>query len=346
MLQGQAAERLAGPTAGWVNPRALRFHTSTHFDLMEGRFDGRYYSEPPISDRTIKNMVADYGLDAMAEVVAYNTRVKNAPARELRAVHQRQVVLLRQSKFWIVIDQVDGGASFTQTWHFPPPSEGLNAKNYLCPGFGPEQVRFDEPTKRVVTIRHDRSNIAILNFHNAAVRYGQHFGDKFPFRGWYSFGIGGERVPAVTMEATWSGSAPMVTVLLPSKARPDAAKTLDYGLTGFAPLNTETISGFAYTEKAAMVRFQASRVVQPLAAGTLTAEAKSLLCREEADGVVTGLVLDCKSLSVAGRAQTVSTPDFEFRVAKGALSIVAPVKVPQGFKWKADPQGRLAPGYE
>ncbi len=363
LVQGAPAVKPANTTAGFETPRRNLLHHSAQFDLTEGVYDGGFHSEPPVSDKSMAKLVDDYGIDECAEIIAYNTRLKREGERKLRAVHRRLAIFLRQEKFWVLVDEIDGGSEYIQTWNFPPVDRGLNHTTYflepsdedlyygkqITQGYTPSEVRSDETRKMIATVSHYRPNLGILNFNPEPVRYTQHYGDMFPFRGWQSFGIAGEKVPAVQMEGAWRGDTPMVTALYPIAKRGGRDSTLDAGLEGFADLSGDDISGFTFTGKTSSITVLAAREPAMLTAGTISATATFLLVRQDAMGNLTGIVLGAASLTNADRPMPIVSPDFEFSLPAESGTLepgVIPIRPPETFRWQDNGAGQLTPRYQ
>ena len=358
LVQGTNYKQLEHVTAGWETPRKNLLHHSENFDLTEGVYDGWYHSEKPISDKNMADLVEDHGLDNVAEIVAYNARLKHQGERKLRAVHRRLAIFLRQEKFWVLVDEVDGGSEYIQTWNFPPVDRGLNrAKYFLEPsdedlyygkqitrGYTPSEVRSDEAMNLIATVSHYRPNIAILNFTPHDVRYTQHYGDKFPFKGWQSFGIGGEKVPAVQMEGAWRGDVPMVTALYPIRKRARRDNTIDAGLDTFSDRSADDISGFTYSRGKTAVTVRASREPAILNAGPVSATATLLLVRKDGKGNLSGIVLGCSGVAAHGEKQTIPALNSEFFLAGGDWTTTA-IRPPETFRWQDHGKGQLIPAY-
>jgi formylglycine-generating enzyme required for sulfatase activity len=356
--QGVPSERLFDATSGWTSPRKTLFHHSARFDLAEGIFDGWYQSEEPISDKNLKDLVEDHGLDEVADIVAYNTRLKREGARKLRAKHRRLALFLRDEKFWVLVDEVEGGGEYIQTWNFPPIDRGLNTARYflepsdedlqygkpISDGYTPSEVRSDAGARRIVTISRSRPNIGILNFTAAPVRYRQHYGDLFPMRGWQAFGIVGEKVPAVQMEGAWFGDAPMVTALYPMASRPANAITLDAGLEGFADCSSGQVSGFDFKSDTSLTGVRASRDVRELVCDSVSATATLLLVRKHPAGL-DGIALGCSQIAVDGTARHVEGKNFEFSLVNGEWR-TKPIRAAETFQWQDNGKGQLVPRYE
>ncbi|HMO83445.1 MAG TPA: SUMF1/EgtB/PvdO family nonheme iron enzyme, partial [Lacipirellulaceae bacterium] len=111
LAQADSSEHPPSPNSGWREPRPLLLHLSEDFDLVEGYLDGWYESEAPISDRELDKLVSDHGTEEIAEIAAYNVRLKSQKRQRLRAQHRRWVVSNKQDGFWILVDLVEGGDS-------------------------------------------------------------------------------------------------------------------------------------------------------------------------------------------------------------------------------------------
>jgi len=359
MEQGNPSEKLLDTFTGWNTPRNNLLHFGDTFDLVEGVFDGQYFSEIPLADKNINDLIMKFGLDEMAPMIAHNIKLKQRGPEVLHANHNRKVIFVKPERFWIVIDEVSGeGSTFTQNWNFPPPDKGINeSKYFLHPadeklyydknysvGYSPNEVRFDRKDKRIYTISHTRPNIAILNFTEAPVSYTQHYGEKFPFRGWHSFGIVGEKVPAVSMEATWRGKAPMVTVLYPAPSRNGGRETILDALKDFKALNRGDITGFEFSKGDRKVTVQASRQPQKLTIGDIQADATKLMVYDQGKGLRSGIVLGCKSLMINGKNQAVKAENIEFTIDNNNFKSKAIVP-PTTFEWKKNEQGQMHPVY-
>jgi hypothetical protein len=358
LVQGNPVEMPELVTDGWETPRRDLLHHSPHFDLTEGVYDGSYHSEEPVSDKNIRDLVDDYGLDETAEIVAYNAELKHQGERKLHAVHRRLAIFLREEKFWVLVDQVDGGSEYIQTWNFPPVDRGLNTARYFLEpsdqalyygriktfGYTPSEVRGDESKKLIATVSHYRPNIGILNFTPEPVRYTQHYGDKFPFKGWQSFGIGGEKVPAVQMEGAWRGDAPMVTALYPIRERGNNDTTIDAGFEAFSDASHDDISGFSFEGKAATITVQAAREASVLQSGSVSATATLLLVRESKNGDLRGIALDCSRIATGPTERALPDKNIEFELVDGTWK-TTPILPPETFRWEENEKGQLVPVY-
>lgn len=358
LAQAEPCKRLSNPNRGWRNPQQNLLYHSKVYDVAEGVFDGWYESEQPIGDREMNDLVSDYGLEEVAEIKAYNEQLKRDGERRLRAVHQRLILFVRPEHFWVLVDVVKGGREFTQTWNFPPADNvpdfartvvqtpDDNREEQFAFGYTRNEVLCSEQEKRIETVSQDRPNIAIMNFTPEAVRYQRHYGQMYPLRGWHSFGITGEKVPAVQVEGTWRGDAPMATVLFPINSRPSHTKTLDLDVESFRDHSHKNISGFSYTDSDITMTFKACRAPLVLSAGPLQAVARVLLVREHHTNDLSGIALDCIRIEAEnGRLPLVKANNFEFSRRDGRWSFI-PIEAPQAFRWSDVGDGQLRPSYE
>ena len=136
----------------------------------------------------------------------------------------------------------------------------------------------------------------------------------------------------------------MVTVLYPSPAPVDGVSAVDSGVESFSARNTESVSGFTFSEGERTVTVQATRAAQELSGGAITATARLLVVREDAEGDITGLALDCSAIAVNGKAQRSGVRDFEFTFSDGNWHATA-IEAPETFRWEDDGKGNLTPRY-
>jgi len=332
----------AKPALGYQTTGGTRWLASERLDFMEGRFEDGYISEPGLTDAQMEQLISGFGHERLAYMVERNETLRRAGVREVDAVHDRQVLFVKDFEFWIVTDRVDGGERRSQIWNYPPPHEGENSPNFICPGFSPGQVRADEVSKSISTIDPRGANVHLHHFMDGPVEYEMKFGEKYPHRGWFSFGIGGEKVPAVEMHASWSGDAPLVTVIKPTPGRAEAATYTD--------LSSGPVAGFIREEGTGKATYLTARTPTRLQAGGLVTRAEALMVVEDAGSeTMRGLILGCQSVTAS--ADTVLLPnageiaDFVFEWSGGDFRIVEPLVVPQSFSWEQTPDG-VVPLYD
>lgn len=339
----------AKPDLGYRTTAGTRWLASEHFDFMEGVFNDGYASESGLTDEQMQQLISGFGRERLAYMIERNDQLRQAGVRQADAIHHRQVLFVRDLDFWIVTDRVEGAGERSQIWNYPPPHEGENAPNFICPGFAPGQVRGDEASRLISTIDPRGPNVHLHHFIDGPLRYESKFGEKYPHRGWFSFGIGGEKVPPVEMHASWSGPTPLVTVIRPTKGRVDQAKYVD--------LSAGPVSGFTREEGSGRTIYLTSPTPTRLVARGVVAEAEALLV-VEVDGseMVRGLVLGCRSLAAEGTDSSLydhggesgSEADFVFEWRSGdggRVRVVQPLVVPRGFSW-AQTRAGVVPAYD
>jgi len=331
----------AQPDHGYQTTAGTRWLASEYFDFTEGVFDDGYASEPGLTDEQMQQLIEGFGRDRLAYMIERNDRLQQTGVREADGVHHRQVLFVRDHEFWIVTDQVEGGEEFSQIWNYPPPHEGENSPNFICPGFAPGQVRADEASKVITTIDPRGPNIHLHHFMDGPLRYERKFGEKYPHRGWFSFGIGGEKVPAVEMHATWSGDAPLVTVIRPTPGRKDQAV--------YADLSNGPVSGFSREEGSGKATYLTASSPTRLSVRGLAAEAEAMLVVEDDQSeTVRGLILGCRSVTDQNNSVLLNTgdaTDFVFEWSGDGFRVVQSLVVPRDFSWEQTPAG-IVPVYD
>lgn len=338
-------EVLGKPTNGWDTPRDLLFYTSSDIDIMEGDFDGYYESEEPLSDGILDNMYEDCGPDKTGDAIIYNNYLKGKLFERMAGTHNRKVIFMREDKFWIVLDDAQGGYSAVQTWHMPPAHEGTNRKSHVCPGFDKTHVILDD--NGFYTVNKERPNLIVRNFSPSDVVYNKYYGDTYPFRGWYSFGIYGERVPAPTVACTWKTEKPMLTVLFPVDKSETAPQIVAKNINSyFEDLSEESVSSFKYTDKNGVsinVVSSKQNVTSDKTIEEVSAKSSFLLVRKAKDKV-SGIVLGCESFTYNNKKYKIPSSDFVFRVVDGEF-VMDKITSPEKFEWKNIDNETIAPSY-
>lgn len=359
-VQGSPEKKLTSQFSGWQEPRKALQHLGSTFDFVEGNYAGDYHREKPISDKNMSDLIKDYGLEEMSETIAYNTRLKELGPDAIHVSHKRRVIFIKPEKFWIVVDKVDGeGSRYIQNWNFPAPDKGINQERYfLAPkndklyygsghslGYTPNEVRFSKKDKRIYTISHHRPNIALLNFTGSRVDYVQQYGEKYPWRGWHSFGIVGEKVPAVSMECHWKGGAPMATVLFPSPSRGGKKQTILDKIKGFKAQNSEEASGFDYSSKKGRLCLRTSAKARSFSAFGIEAKAELFLAYKQKGGKLSGIILGCEGLKVDGKDKSLPSSALLFTKTEKSC-VLTPILAPTAFKWTQNAKGQMLPAYQ
>jgi len=323
----------SGPAYTTLLP--ARWLSSSRYDFTEGTYSAGYglpYEGPSVEEE--KQLKEIYRSDATKfgnfsdQEPAIAAR-RGKPETNLDATHKRQVTFVRQAGIFIVVDQVEGGNNYTQLWHFPPATPidlPANKVPPTLPGFAPDQVVADAATKRIFTQDPAGANLSILHFAAVPISYEKLYGQKFPHRGWMT--AAGYR-PAVEMHATWSGTAPLVTVLYPRRKGDTGGS-----ITACKALNTDVVSGFVITlADGVTVSFQTAAAPTALTGLGFNATAQTLLLTKDTKGQISGLALG------ATKTQDIKPmrPDFEFSWNDGKVQEQAPIAVPAGFRWSTTP---------
>ena len=323
----------SGPA--YTTPLPSRWLSSSRYDFTEGTYTDGYglpYEGPSVGEE--KQLRELYGADPakfgnFSDQEPAIAAGRGKPETHLNATHKRQVIFVRQAGIYIVVDQVEGGKDYTQLWHFPPPAPVDLADNKhppTLPGFAPDQVVADADSKRIVTQDPAGANLSILHFASVPISYEKVYGQKFPHRGWMT--AAGYR-PSVEMHATWSGAAPLVTVLYP-RTKGDTGGSI----TACNALNTATVSGFEMTlANGITVSFQTAAAPTDLTGFGVKATAQTFLLTKDTKGQISGLTLGATKIQDASPMR----PDFEFTCNDGKLQEQGVIALPTGFRWSTTP---------
>lgn len=345
-------EVLRDPTEGWDTTRNLIFHTSDDIDIMEGDFHGYYESEQPLSDGILKNIFDDCGPSNTGDAIIYNNKLKNSLFERREGRHNRKVIFMRKEKFWIVVDDANGGYSAVQTWHLPPANEGSNTKSNVCPGFEDNQVVTDNKSKAFYTISNSRPNLVVRNFTPSEVVYNKYYGDKYPFRGWYSFNIVGERVPAVTMACTWKSEKPMLTLLYPVKeiSRHKPSLPSHKIMECFSDYSHEDVAAMRYTgtdKERTVIDVQSVKTGRTsiLTVSEVKTEASLLIVKQKENVPIYGIALDCNRLVYNGKEYKLHKGNYSFSFTDDGNIHLQVIKNPEMFIWESDNEENKYPVY-
>jgi len=289
----------------YEQPVPGRWHASTAFDLMDGKY------------------ALGYGIKA------------NSARVDFSISHQRRVIHVRDLSCWVITDtmqsQDDQEHEYTQIWKFPPlrgTDDGHNAP--VC-GFTPEQVTFREGSIR--TMDPAGPNLWLYQFANLPLTYTKHVGETNPYRGWYARFLG-DLIPAVDMHATWRrrGRSVVTTLVWPTanvtpppikSFSTKGAETIPEASAFSAALRDGTILGFA----------ESADGPRHLEACGIGIQGETILAVRLHDEV-RGVVLGCTKMNHGKKVFEPTMPDFEFRVGPtNKIEQVAPVEVPVGFHW-------------
>ena len=281
-------------------PVASRWHSSSAFDVVDGRYTLGY--ETPDKD--------DRRLDASVE-------------------HERTVVFVRAAGLWVVLDRLartaPGDHRYTQVWNFMPNVRDSEGRVQVA-GFGADQFRLSPAERRFGTVDPAGPNIEFIHFGPGELEYRKHFGDRDRWLGWYARGIG-DAVPAVDVHVTWSSrdADMLLTLLVPRDAEQPspvvASRPVGDLAQGVSGLECELRGG----SRLSMV---AARQPRDLATAGFQARADLLLVWRR-NGNSAGIVRGGRQLLSPSGDRLVSDSDcFEFSTGPAGECRVAPIFLP------------------
>ena len=185
------------------------WHTSDHFDLVEGLYD------------------KGYGING---------------TEEEDVSHQRQTVFVKEAGLWVLLDNLystDGNShTYTQTWNFPPyktdsgtPVYGFKSNEVLTSGNMIYTADNDTP---------NTPNVWLYSF-GENVTFSKYYGSTNPLYGWYARGFG-DAIPAVDVHAEFSGSGnrQLLTLIRPEQGTSS-------GITSQTDVSSGATKGFDCT---------------------------------------------------------------------------------------------------
>ena len=269
-----------------ADPVGARWFTSSVFDYLEGFYDLGYAGA----------------------------------ASKAGATHRRQAIFLREPGLWVLVDTVNATDSkpheFCQNWIVP--GDESNGKVHVF-GFAKDQLAIDSAAHTVRTSDPKGPNLTISNagLRGAGIRYVHPYGEKHPWRGWFSYGFGA-LVPAHQIEArfTATGSASLIAVLQPRRTGDNA----DIALTDLSPAGNPSIAACRFT-------LPGNRTVTVQAGNTLE---MTVAGPAGSDGLI-----------VTGRGVPGS---HAFHRAPGGATGTVPITAPASFCWSETAAG-ISPRY-
>ncbi len=255
---------------------------------------------------------------------------KGNPSTISEVTHQRQIFFVKQAGLWIVVDRMNSKNehAYTQIWN-------------LHPDFAADQVVCDDARARIETQAPDAANIGLYHFGASPRSYTIFRGQMEPdVRGWAKTRDG--LVEATDVHVNWQGGGDELLVTL-IEPRPGSESAI-------VQLKSIGENGFTATLRdGTEVAFQTALTPQPLSAGSLKADATTLLTvRTSQDNKTRGIALYCTRFqgnkSAADSFEFVIEPVARWRLGRPRTRIT-PITVPTGFTWIKTRDG-MAPQYQ
>jgi len=293
-----------------VTPVASRWHTSPHFDLVDGLYRGGYEQ----------------------------TGNKDAKQVDASVTHERTVVFVRGAGIWVFVDRLFAEPPavhrYSQVWNFLPWVEDTDSRRSAA-GFKADQFQLDEGARTMATADPEGPNLKLRHFGPRRITYTKYVGDRENRLGWLARGIG-DAIPAPDVHASWTheDSGVLLTIVEPSDSRkpgPLAAVTSrDVPESGVAGFDARTDSGGRL-----LVR-TAERPVS-LEAGGFAAKAMLLLLWRH-DGQTAGILRGGAGLKTPD-GELLSAPGgcFEFRKDNDGTWRTSAIAIPENAEQDPDP---------
>jgi len=305
LSQVRAAEWATTPSDTVI---PTRWHSSRHFDYVEGLYD-----------------------------LGYGERGK--PETYVQGIsHHRQVIYERSQGFWVVVDRIRSKDNqqhrYSQIWKLPPRVSSAEAGPPNVSGFTRDQIVVEPNGFHTL----DPGGPNLWAFQSASEQFGNvlHWGETNPYRGWYARQLGDLQPAAdIHSEHMFVGDGIAVTVLWPVRddARPCGGLPSRPGTSRAA---LELVSMQNQTTWVAA----SAREGDLLEAGPVRAHASLLLAVADRDEL-RGLVLDCTEFSVSDQSLQPVSQDFEFRCRQNKVVATLPIQLPRGFRWVNEAEGSV-----
>lgn len=290
-------------------PPAWRSHSSSNFDMAEGIYDGPYgdFVEDHHDNK-------DYRVDFLAD---------RARSVFTGVSHQRQVFFVKDPGLWIVFDRLRSSQphDYSLDWRLPTAQvgtgDGKRKGKYTGKTFAPETIGADEARQTLMTNAAAMPNLSI-----------RHFGPKLAFTtaredtsiiandytGHYAM------YDFWRVSGSWKSSGNDIIISLIEVCPADGVSLI---ASAEAIGNGKTTRGFkAVTSSGKTVSFMAAvNGSEELAVENIAMKGEELLVVKgrvrgasagDEEERISGIVLDCKSMSIAGQSVNIPHTDFEF----------------------------------
>ncbi|MBN2451296.1 MAG: heparinase II/III family protein [Lentisphaeria bacterium] len=293
-----------------LTPVASRWHTSRHFDLVDGIYRGGY--EPT-------------GGSAAGKV-------------DTSVAHERVVVFLREAGLWVLVDRMlaetEDVRRYSQVWNFLPHVEETDIR-LSAAGFQPDQFRLDPSARVLSTADPEGPNVAFHHFGPGTVAYSKYVGDRDHRLGWFARGIG-DAIPAPDVHASWSSEDG--SLLLTIVAASDALQPGPLADTVSRDAPERGVAGCdARTRTGGRLLVRGARTSTSLEADGLVADATLLLVWRQG-AAVAGIVRGGSSLTAPGGHRIHAAGGcFEFRQDPDGSWRATGIAIPANAEQDPDP---------
>jgi sulfatase modifying factor 1 len=322
--------------------QSVRAHNTITVDGYEQRrlFLGESSLKEPYKDTIKARWLSDEKFD-LAE--SFYNDLYGDKDNKIDVSHNRQVVLLKDIKIWIIRDVLTGKGKhrYSQYWNFPAPYMiNSESKIYNSPGFTPEQVNIDPENKNIITHDPNGPNIRLLQFTDNKLSYNLFYGQKKPvYKGWYNVTNGCEMLKSVQVEVNWSGKddQQLITLLVPTKNAENPIQSIRQIPTSDNSIRLEFISNDV------KIQYFASKEVREFDISDLKVKARNFILQESPGAIKKGFCLDCEYLIFNNEKGTTASSNFEYIIHDNKI-IITPMVIPTTFKW-IETNNNLKPSY-
>lgn len=269
----------------WLEPSDFRWHSSEKFNLMEGVYQGNWYS---------------------------NAKVK----------HQRQVQYIRNTPVWIVTDRMSSldkkPHDYKQVWHIP-----AKPSNYAA--YNDEDIIIDAKNNKINASGKGETNqsgtiikqpsFSLYTFSNEQLKYDSKLVANNP-KNRYQICARKE----VYLRWKGAGSTQLVSLIIPRQQGVSEAEVFSE-LEMIKNLDSTGFSGRLADGRIVEYLSSADDTAK-LSLGNVVANARSLLVVRTDNGSVNLMTLDCEALSVNGKQIALKEKNVEVSVSDDKTEII------------------------
>ena len=283
-------------------PVDSRWHTSEHFDVVDGLYGLGYCEHENGRDVNI----------------------------DMSVKHYRLVIFVKAAKLWLVLDRMLNEGQdehrYAQVWNFLPFHDDATWERSIA-GFRQDQFGLDPEAQRFRTTDPAGPNVEFRHFGLKRLSYTKYVGHRDPWLGWFAAGIGDAR-PAVDIHVEWdsSDSPALLTLLVPMDK--DSSSPVEQAVDAIDANGQVTGFDASLADGTRLACRRADRA-RSLAVDGVRTVASMLLVQRLPTGARAGIVLGCTSFAVNGQATPCQAPDFEFAADATGTAEMTPFFIPR-----------------
>ena len=311
----------------WYKPAPWRWYASKEFNLAEGVYSGRWGSLH--HPRTV---AGPYGPDQSMQGTLTRSQTFGG------ITYQRLVMQVRPEQLWILTDRLltKAAHTYTQIWRLPVTPGGM-------PAFEPQNIHINMARRSITThqgmtpLQHQpepqgwkapkwqqvaMANVALYQFTHADISYSSRIRKMplFHYKNIVRLGANGWEHIAVKWKG--DGNQQIVTAILPAKPGAGKAgrfKSIKQITSGAAGVGFKAV----LPDGKVVVYLSSPKPGDTLTYGAVQLTGQALLLAGDQ-----GMALNCRTLTINGKAVNPGRSNFAFDLRDGLLAAVKPIYRP------------------